>query len=75
MNKRQKEILDALHIARNNEVITNPFTNVSVELNPTEVALYDFIKGCELVGNYKDFDDARYLFCELNPDAYSKLID
>ena len=75
MNKTQQRILDDLDFSGTPEIIQNPFSGVEVVLDARGVALYDFIKGCEITGNYKDFDQARYLFAELYPDAYSKLID
>ena len=75
LNKRQKEILDNLTIGENAEWVENPFTGVKCLLEPTAVALHDFIKGCEMLGNYKDFDQARYMFVEFWPDEYSKLLD
>ena len=74
-NKHQKEILADLDLSYGGGIVTNPFSGVEVELDATGVALYDFINGCQIVGNYKDFDQARYLFLELYPDEYSKLID
>ena len=73
-NKRQQQILDKLVLGEA-ETVTNPFSGVAVELDAQGVALYDFIKGCEALGLYEDFDQARYLFAELYPDAYMKLID
>ena len=75
INKTQQKILDKLVLADGPEVIENPFSGVKVELDARGVALYDYIKGCEILGNYKDFDQARYLFAQLYPVAYMKLID
>ena len=75
MNKTQQKILDKLDCSGSPEVIENPYTGVQFILDARGVALYDFIKGCEIIGNWKDFDQARYLFAELYPDAYMKLID
>jgi len=76
-NKTQQRILDELDFNDGDKkyTIINPWSSVKVELDSRGVALYDFIKGCEITGNYKDFDQARYLFAELYPDAYMKLID
>jgi len=75
LNKTQQRIFDKLDLSSGEATVQNPFTGVKVELDAQGVALYDFIKGCEIVGNYKDFDQARYLFAKLYPDAYTKLID
>jgi len=74
-NAKQQRILDLLDLSYGPEIITNPFTGVEVELDARGVALHDYIKGCEIMGNQKEFDQARYLFAELYPSAYSKLID
>ena len=75
MNKRQKEILKDLQIYESDQVIQNPFSGVKVTLDGKGAAIYDFLKGCEMMGNYKDMDQARYMFAELYPDAYMKLVD
>ena len=55
--------------------VTNPFSGRSARLEPAAVALYDFVKGCEMLGNWKDFDEGRYLFAKLWPEAYMTLLD
>ena len=75
MNKTQQKILDLLDLSGGPETIENPWTGVSVDLDARGAALHDYIKGCEITANYKYFDQARYLFAELYPDAYMKLID
>ena len=74
-NKTQQRILDELDLSYGPGTIRNPFSGVTCELDARGVALYDFINGCQITGNYKDFDQARYLFAELYPDEYMKLID
>ena len=75
INKIQQKILDELDLSNGPETITNSYSGVSVDLDATGVALYDFIKGCEITCQFEDFDQARYLFAELYPVAYGKLID
>ena len=75
LNKTQEKIIAGLEIGENFEVVTNPYSGVSVKLSPTAVALYDYIKGCEITGNYKFFDQARYAFNTLWPEAYMNLLD
>jgi len=75
INITQQKILNQLDLTGSPETVTNPFSQVSVELDGRGVALYDYILGCERIGNYKNFVQARYLFVELYPDAYMKLID
>ena len=75
LNASQKKLLAQLEIGTENEMVKNPYSGVEVELEPTAVALYDYIKGCEITGNYKFFDMARYLFADQWPDEYMKLLD
>ena len=75
MNLKQKELVNNLQIGNKSEIITNPFSGVKVELEPLAVALYDLIKGCEIIGNFKTFDQARYIFMEKYPKAYMQLLD
>ena len=75
MTPAQKRLLSELEIGTESETVTNPYSGRSCLLEPQAVALYDLIKGCEITGNLKDFDRARYLFCELYPDEYMILID
>ena len=35
------------------ETVTNPFSGESYELNGTELSMYDFIKGCEMMISMK----------------------
>ena len=73
--KTQQKILELLTIGTESEEVENPFSGVVCVLEPTAVALYDYIMGCQALGNYKYFDQARYLFCALWPDEYMKLLD
>lgn len=76
LNKTQQRIISDLEIGDKSEVVINPYSQRSCELHPIAVALYDFIKGCEITGNYgKDFDQARYAFAELWPNEYMILLD
>ena len=75
LSKKEKELLKELEIFPKSEVVVNPFSGVACTLEPTAVALYDFIKGCENLGNYTDFDLARELFIKLWPEEYSTLLD
>ena len=44
-----KEFSDA-YVGENSETIANPFTGESCELTPEAVAVYDLIKGGEMLG-------------------------
>ena len=55
--------------------VTNPFSGESIELNPTEVALYDYLMGCEIMNNFKDSDVIKDWFLKNNSKAYMTLLD
>ena len=38
-------------------VVQNPFSGESIKLQPEEVAVYDYLKGCELMGDHKSLAD------------------
>ena len=68
------------------EVIKNPFSGESVELPPDAVAVYDTLKGAELLASSQDIDDGGHplwvkvrqgldWFRKNEPDAYMKLLD
>ena len=47
-----KEFSDA-YVGENSETIANPFTGESCELTPEAVAVYDLVKGAEMLGLFK----------------------
>ena len=75
LNKTEQKLVDKLELGLHDEKITNPFSGREVVLPPLGVALYDYIKGCEQLRNYTDFDTARYLFAKLYPSEYMQLLD
>jgi hypothetical protein len=70
-----QKLFPGIVVGTMNEVITNPFSGNSIELNPTEVAVYDYLKGCEMLGDYKMLRKAIDWFIDNNIKAYSVLID
>lgn len=70
-----QEIIDQLYIGDKNEIVANPYTREKIELNPTEVAVYDYLKGCEMLGKYDDLRKCIDWFIENNIKAYSVLLD
>jgi hypothetical protein len=75
LNKREIQLLDDLELGAEDEVVTNPFSGRSILLSPQMVALYDYIKGCEITRNVKELIIAKVLFAKLNPKGFSILID
>ncbi len=60
------------------EVIVNPFSRQSMELDPLAVAIHDFIKGSEMTnhaGSIETFYDAIAWFQLYRPEAYAVLLD
>jgi hypothetical protein len=55
--------------------ITNPYSGVKVTLEPTAVAVYDSIKGAEMLGKHDMVQKGLDWFIEHYPDAYMKLLD
>tara|TARA_R110001592_G_scaffold150456_1_gene376449 strand:- start:2059 stop:2352 length:294 start_codon:yes stop_codon:yes gene_type:complete len=53
-----------------NEVVKNPFTKESIELNPLEVAIYDFTMGSNMMAEQLDIKFNKTLNPnDLNPNA------
>ena len=73
--KEIKDLVDGLALGDGPEVIINPFSGRSVELDPVGVALYDLVKGCELLGDYKTMGLALEAFAERCPEEYFILLD
>ena len=55
--------------------VRNPFSGESAVLSPEEVAVYDYLKGCELMGDYKNLRKALEWFMKNNAEAYMTLLD
>jgi hypothetical protein len=55
--------------------VANPFSGESAVLSPEEVAVYDYLKGCELMGDYTSLRRALEWFMQKNPEAYMTLLD
>ena len=55
--------------------VRNPFSGDSIELTPEEVSVYDYLKGCELMGDYEGLRKGIDWFSRNNPEAYMVLLD
>jgi hypothetical protein len=55
--------------------VKNPFSGESAVITPEEVAVYDYLKGCELMGDYTSLRRALDWFSRKNPEAYMTLLD
>ena len=57
------------------ENIQNPFSGEVINLSGLEAAVYDYMKGAELMGLYDDMNKARDWFMTNNTKAYMALVD
>lgn len=74
--KTIKEIFPGIMILDQEPVeVQNPFSGETATLSPEEVAVYDYIKGCELVGDYGGVRKGLDWFSRQNPEAYMVLLD
>ncbi len=74
--KSIKEIFPGIMILDNEPVeVQNPFSGECAVLDPEEVAVYDYIKGCELMGDYTGVRKGLDWFSRKNPEAYMTLLD
>ena len=55
--------------------VANPFSGEKVTLQPTAVAVYDCIKGAEMMGDYKLVERGIDWFIEHYPKEYGVLLD
>ena len=67
--------INELQDGTKSKIITNPYNNKSMELNPLEIAVYDFIKGCEFMGMNVPMSWGISWFIDNNPKAYQILLD
>ena len=70
-----EELLKELSIGTQSRLVENPFTGRSTKLNPKELALYDYLRGAEIVGDFKYSGMIKDYFLDNNPNAYMILID
>lgn len=76
VNKSIKDIFPGIMILDSEPVrVENPFSGESATLTPDEVAVYDYVKGCELIGDYKGVRKGLDWFREHNCEAYMTLLD
>ena len=57
------------------EEIKNPYSGVTVKVPPDAVAVYDCIKGAEMIGNNEHLRKGLDWFIKHEPEAYMKLLD
>lgn len=75
LTKKEKAFFDQLAIGTEKETVENPYSKEKVELAPEAVAIYDYIKGCEITGNPIYWDEALDIFIKNWPKEYMALLD
>ena len=76
VNKSIQDIFPGIMILDSEPVrVENPFSGESCILSPEEVAVYDYLKGCELIGDYKNLQKGIDWFIKNNTQAYMTLLD
>lgn len=79
MAKTKKTIFDLFPgiqvLDETNVTVTNPFSGASCELTPEEVAVYDYLQGCQLMQDYKGLRKCLDWFITNNAKAYMILLD
>ena len=73
--KTVKELFPGIMVGTENETITNPFSGESWECTPDEVAVYDLLKGCEMLKDYRTMRKCLDWFISNSPKAYMVLLD
>lgn len=58
-----------------NVVVKNRFSGEPATLTPEEVAVYDYLMGCEIMGDYKGMRKGLDWFMSNNIEAYMTLLD
>lgn len=62
-------------VGKEREVIANPYSGEKIELDPVAVAVYDVIKGAELLGDFETVSKGIDWFMQHYPEAYMTLLD
>ena len=74
--KTIKDLFPGIMVLDNEPVsVQNPFSGESITLTPDEVAVYDYLKGCELIGDVKGLRKGINWFMDNNAKAYMVLLD
>jgi hypothetical protein len=74
--KTVQELFPGLQILDSEPVLVeNPYSGESYTLTPEEVAVYDLIKGAEMMGDHKILRQGLDWFIDNNASAYMALLD
>ena len=76
MRKSIREIFPGIMILDKEPVkVRNPYSGESIMLTPDEVAVYDYLKGCEMIQDWTGVEKGLDWFLENNSKAYMVLLD
>lgn len=75
MQSIQKLFLGVQVLDKEPVEVRNPFSGETAVLTPEEVAVYDYIKGCEMMADYVGVRKGLDWFSQQNPEAYMTLLD
>ena len=64
-----------MFVGTESELITNPFSGESILLKPEAVAVYDTLRGCEMLSDYKGLRKGLDWFRQHFPAEYMILLD
>tara|TARA_X000001388_G_scaffold388_1_gene610 strand:+ start:168 stop:404 length:237 start_codon:yes stop_codon:yes gene_type:complete len=74
-NKRIKMPFDCVIMDKESKEIANPYTGQKVLLTPEAIAVYDTIKGAEMLGQYETMEKGIAWFQANYPKEYFVLLD
>jgi hypothetical protein len=64
-----------MFVGTESELVSNPFSGESVLLKPEAVAVYDTLRGCSVLGDYKGLRKGLDWFRQHFPAEYMILLD
>ena len=74
-NKRIKMPFDCVIMDKESKEIANPYTGEKALLTPEAIAVYDTIKGAEMLGQYETMEKGIAWFQANYPKEYFVLLD
>ncbi len=75
LTEEEKALVADLMVGTENETVKNPYTGDSAILCPEAVALYDLIKGAEMVSDFETVETGLAIFRTNWASEYIKLLD
>ena len=76
MTLQEHRFIKNLKLKNEKEFVRNPYSGRGINLTPLQVAIYDYIKGCEALGSHsKNKIIAIGMFQKYWPNEYMTLLD